>query len=268
MPFVPPAEGWLVLGENGSVVAHAGLPQGPEVAAALREASAGTVHAQGWVWQVEPGSPRLVSGRPVQGCLDAYVAARREALVQRVVPAVVHDANNSLGAVLANLRFLGAAVHDPHNAELAGEAQGALEDTSASADQVAALVAALRTLARGDRGRAGGCGPVVREAFELSRYHLRGRVNPLVEGGDGPTEELHRGNLLLAWTELLLAWGKAANEGSTLRTGAAEEGPWLEVTCAVAPPVPDVVRILAGTGLGRIQIASLGQEHRLTLVVS
>ena len=205
--------------------------------------------------------------RPV-AAVAADNAGRAVALV---VDGLVHDLNNPLTTVLANLEMLARRVRS--GAALDADDKDALEETLEASVRVAALLREARAVSRGAAGRTR-IAVVLRAAIRATKQVARDRGirpllhEPLVEGaetaGGDDVEVLVRGEeprLALALT--LLADGvlrrMRGGPGTAITFGARVDGDAVTAEIVVVGPI-DGVDVTDGDGfdVARAAIGDVG----------
>lgn len=199
---------------------------------------------------------------------DPVVVAARQALLERLIPAVAHDANNGLGTLLSNLRFLEAAGRGTLEPSMLNELDDALHDSRSAVNHISLLVQGLRLLSRGDAGRTPAAGPLLETAGALCRYLLRPHADVRVDLADGPPPDGHQGALLHAVVEALLGWGPSRPATSVLVLRADSDPSYVAMDVPGPEPLapnPIVERLLGGPDA--LQITSTADAHHVRLRV-
>jgi hypothetical protein len=222
---------------------------------------------------------------PAAAGLAADSAGRSVALV---VDGLVHDLNNPLTTVLANLEMLSRRVRS--GAALDDDDKDALEETLQASVQVAALLREARAVSRGAAGRAR-IAVVLRAAIRATKQVARDRgVRPLLnepavqgvetgEGGDAGVEVLVRGDEPRLALALTLATDRVLRRmpggpGAAVTFGARVDGDVVDAELVfvgrvddLADDAFDVARAALGDA-GVLAAAPQGDGLLLTLRLS
>ena len=222
------------------------------------------------IWWIAPSDPGAIAVAR-DASRDAYqelIAAMRRARVEDLAPAVSHEVNNAMSAILANMRYLdvvrtGASMGTRRPDDLGS----ALDDATASAQRSSLVVSAQRLLARGEANGPSSVRTLVELAAALAAHPLRQRAQLIVEGNRVAPFQGHRGMFLQLMVELMLWCGAQLSPVSSVRSHIDETSVAIYPSGEPSGPpaaIPWAVPLLV-TELGMELVARPGESLQLTL---